>query len=202
MVRDTTSLEVARDRLALNASLAPDMAFGLPDLHTRRTEPVLSVLWLLRRDIEARDRTARIAAMRAHPGEVRDWTRPGLDVARATWLTCVRAIRLSRRIGAARGRDLGTGGERAARSFAELAQLRLAFGLRLLSQGRVLVSDRLHGAILALLMGIPHVALDNSTGKVHTFYGRWIAGDPLARSAESLSEAAAMAQELVRAAGR
>jgi len=46
-------------------------------------------------------------------------------------------------------------------------------GCRVLSQGRLVITDRLHGHILSLLMGIPHVLLDNSYGKVRRFYEAW-----------------------------
>lgn len=42
---------------------------------------------------------------------------------------------------------------------------------------QLLITDRLHAVILASLMGIPALALDNSTGKVHGFlrtWGSWI----------------------------
>ena len=39
--------------------------------------------------------------------------------------------------------------------------------IQLLSLGRVLVCDRLHAAILAYLMGIPFVFVDQLTGKIH-----------------------------------
>ncbi len=42
---------------------------------------------------------------------------------------------------------------------------------------RLVITDRLHAVILASLLGIPALALDNSTGKVHGFlrtWGSWI----------------------------
>ena len=35
------------------------------------------------------------------------------------------------------------------------------------------MSDRLHAHILCLLMGIPHVLLDNTYGKVRSFHETW-----------------------------
>ncbi len=197
LVRDPAALAAARDRLGLDARLVPDMAFGLPDLRPRRDPPARDVLWLLRRDTETRDRALRTAAAHACPGGVRDWTRPGLDVAGPAWRTFVRAWLLSRRIARAGARALAPGREQTARTFAELAALRLALGLRLLSRGRVVVTDRLHAAILALLAGIPHVALDNSNGKVLAFCRHWLPGHPRALTATSLGEAADSARRLL-----
>lgn len=55
------------------------------------------------------------------------------------------------------------------------AEWRLRRGLAMLSQGEVVVTDRLHAHILALLLDIPHVLLDNSYGKVSGFSDQWTA---------------------------
>ena len=64
--------------------------------------------------------------------------------------------------------------------------------------GRELViSDRLHAVILASLLEMPALALDNGTGKVHAFLDTWSSGMPLARAVtpealpQQLAEAAA-----------
>ncbi|MBZ5589300.1 MAG: polysaccharide pyruvyl transferase family protein [Acidobacteriia bacterium] len=198
MVRDRPSLELARTRLAVPVHLAPDMAFGLPDLRDRRDPPDTDVLWLLRRDIEAADRTARRAAAKDRPGAVRDWTRPGIELIRVMWRGYGRAqwlswmlLRLPKAL--LRRREAWVQG-----SFATLAEIRLAIGLRLLSTGRVLVTDRLHGHVLALLMGIPHVCLDNSNGKVRNLYETWTSGHPLVRWGGSLQETHPLVNELLK----
>lgn len=72
---------------------------------------------------------------------------------------------------------------------ADRAQARLARGLALLSRGERIVTDRLHGHILATLLGIPHVVLDNSYGKIGAYHDAWTAGSPLVRRAASWHEA-------------
>jgi exopolysaccharide biosynthesis predicted pyruvyltransferase EpsI len=54
-----------------------------------------------------------------------------------------------------------------------LADARVRRGLDLLSSGRYVIADRLHAHILALLLGIPHHALDNSYGKLAAFIDAW-----------------------------
>jgi exopolysaccharide biosynthesis predicted pyruvyltransferase EpsI len=44
---------------------------------------------------------------------------------------------------------------------------------RWLSRGRVVITDRLHGHILCLLLGLPHVLLDNSIGKLSAYFETW-----------------------------
>jgi exopolysaccharide biosynthesis predicted pyruvyltransferase EpsI len=48
--------------------------------------------------------------------------------------------------------------------------------MRLISAGRVVVTDRLHGHILCLLLGLPHVLLDNAYGKISNFHRMWTDG--------------------------
>ncbi|WP_322963419.1 polysaccharide pyruvyl transferase family protein [Sphingomonas fuzhouensis] len=72
------------------------------------------------------------------------------------------------------------------------AQARVERGLRLLARGEQVVTDRLHGHILSLLLGIPHVVLDNDYGKVAAYIAAWTGDGPLVRQAASPVEAAAM----------
>jgi pyruvyl transferase EpsO len=57
-----------------------------------------------------------------------------------------------------------------------LAQHRLARGLEILASGRHVVTDRLHGHILSLLLSVPHFVLDNSYNKNGAFFETWISG--------------------------
>lgn len=77
------------------------------------------------------------------------------------------------------GVGLGTGASLSARE--HQARHRLDRGLRLLSRGEHIVTDRLHGHILALLLGIPHTVLDNDYGKVSAYVAAWTATSPLVR---------------------
>ena len=78
------------------------------------------------------------------------------------------------------GPDVPSGSDPAARH-AQAAN-RVARGLRLLSRGRVLVTDRLHGHILADLLGVPHVALDNDYGKLAAYLDAWPPATVIARA--------------------
>lgn len=42
---------------------------------------------------------------------------------------------------------------------------------------RLVITDRLHGMIFSLINGIPCIALDNSTGKVKSYYETWLKND-------------------------
>ena len=70
-------------------------------------------------------------------------------------------------------------------------------GLRLLAAGEVVVTDRLHGHLLSLLMGIPNVVLDNRIGKVGNYVDTWTEGAVGFRRADDAAGAARLASELV-----
>jgi len=88
------------------------------------------------------------------------------------------------------------------RSFDELARRRVEYGYRLLRSARVLVTDRLHGHILALLLGVPHVLLNDRYDKVGRFYRTWSFGNPLVKFAATPAEALAAAGEFKDHPGR
>ena len=54
-----------------------------------------------------------------------------------------------------------------------MAAERVARGCRLLSRGRRVITDRLHGHILCLLLGLPHTLLPEKHGKIRNFYETW-----------------------------
>jgi len=77
----------------------------------------------------------------------------------------------------------------------ELAALRVARGAALLARGGHVLTDRLHAHILCVLMGIPHVALDNSYGKLVAYARAWTADWPgLVLAADANEAAAALGQ--------
>jgi exopolysaccharide biosynthesis predicted pyruvyltransferase EpsI len=71
--------------------------------------------------------------------------------------------------------------------------------LTLLSLGRVVVTDRLHAHILCLLLGIPHILLNNLTGKNWNFYNTWTQDSPLCRLAQRPADAWRLARSAIEA---
>jgi pyruvyl transferase EpsO len=189
LARDEASLEAAAE-LGAERVLCPDMAFAIGAME-RPVRPDHEVLWLSRTDHEARHGGAPEGA----PGvRQADWLEQrGIE---APWraLREVTAI-LGRRI-MSRPSLAGVLAGPIARLQEPLANQRVRAGARLLSSGRVVITDRLHGHILSVLLGIPHVLLDNSYGKLRNFRDSWTAGYPLARWAESPEEALRLAADL------
>ena len=182
MARDTASLAIFRDAFSAPSHLAPDLAFMLGALE-RPALPVRDVLWLKRDDKE--DLWAGMVEV-----ETVDWVQEPQT----------RLIRWSRRLRQAADdrpalRPLDRGLQPLGYPF--LAAQRLARGVALLSSARVVVTDRLHAHILALLLGIPHVVLDNSYGKLHNFIAAWTHASPMVHMASDPAAAAAQAHALL-----
>lgn len=62
-------------------------------------------------------------------------------------------------------------------------------GFRILASARFLVTDRLHGHILATILGIPHVLIDSKLGKNLAFHDTWTRDCNCVRVATSIAEA-------------
>ncbi len=149
-VRDRPSLTIAQVHWRCPTDLAPDSAFALGP--QSRMEADCDVLMLMRTDDE------RVTHDPATVGDcddrvVVDWLDDGvLPLARA--------------------------GETRSDHYRAMAIARVERGLATLSRGRRIVTDRLHAHILAILLDIPHVALDNEYGKLSAYIDAWTAEAP------------------------
>lgn len=196
MVREAQSFELARRHFHVPTVLCPDMVFALgPQL--RRTTPRVDILWLARRDVES----AGCAPPAAPDLEVLDWLQALPDEPPASV-----GFRLARRLNQSlhakvQREGAGTALERRllGATFAAMARGWTERGCSILSRGRVVVTDRLHGHILALLQGIPHVIIDNSYGKLRTLYETWTYPSPIAHWAADAGQALTLARDLVKA---
>jgi pyruvyl transferase EpsO len=184
LLRDRESVEIARDAFDATQLLCPDMALLLAVDEPR--EPAQDLVWLARRDRErdpALEPPADVAAV--------DWARD-----RRIPLVPPRVHRLARRVVRSAHEQLGR-----LAYYDAVAARRLERGLRLLRSGRVVITDRLHGHVLAFTAGIPHVLLDDAYGKVGRFYRTWTAGTSLVRKVDNVEAALAAADELLAGAG-
>jgi pyruvyl transferase EpsO len=190
IVRDRVSEAFVRDHFEARVVLAPDHAFGLGPLPRPDGPPTREVAYMARTDREAThvppaDATTFdwLQAPAARRERLALWTKQ----ARMTVATGRRPS----------GRRAPRAGPAAVlRAFDDYAGWSLRRGSRLLSQGHVVVTDRLHGHILCTLMSIPHVVLDSSDRKIANFWATWTHGTPIARWAESPEQALELANEL------
>jgi exopolysaccharide biosynthesis predicted pyruvyltransferase EpsI len=185
LIRDLRSYDFVRDHFDVPAVLCPDSALSLQ--LSRSSKPAVELQLVLRTD---KERASQAMGADVEPPPV-DWSGGGA----APMLS---AAGIQQRL-AVRGRAHQTlpGMTRALTASADsLSRFHLRRGVRLLEAGQVVISDRLHVHILCLLLGIPHVALDNSYRKVHGFINTWTRGFELVHTADSVAEAIELGREL------
>lgn len=180
MIRDKISEERAREVLDLDIRLVPDLVFALQEPLTRAS-PAVDIVWhcWLPTDAEYVDYgappdgfTSRIIQW-TRQAEVEPRSEPRDAIVRGLHLALGRRMA---RWPAWRGllwRPYST-------TFEPLARASLRRAIALEGAGRVLVTNKLHGHILAVLAGIPHVVLDNSFGKVRGVHETWTRSSRLA----------------------
>jgi len=184
LVRDQPSFDFATRKFSCDVRLCPDIAFAMRSIHRR--PPTYDVLLHLRDDKEAAT-TYDTAAYEASGRMVRtDWQREQAGS----------LYQQARRSAMRRGLLSLTFEKTKLRGMLldKLARIRLDRGIDLLSMGRVVITDRLHGHILCCLLDIPHVALDNNYGKISNFSAAWGTAGPRARMASSLADAIAIVE--------
>ena len=185
LVRDRRSLELAGNEFRARALLCPDMAFALGPLD-RPGRPVHAALWLLRTDKESATVPGAVPI-----GVQVDWlSEPSTRLRTLSYALA----------GAVRRRPLGSVARSLlTRVYEPLARQRLRRGLGILASGRMVITDRLHGHILSLLLGIPHVVLDNSYGKISSFCATWTTGIDGVHQAESVAAAGEIVKRMTAA---
>jgi len=186
MVREKQSLDFALSEFQVPVVLCPDSAFALREL--RLQAPVSEeIIWLARTDLESLGRPLPALDSRV---QLVDWPEEGERFSRLAKSLTGQAQPLRRWWWQLYPFKL--------RTYDWLARLRLERACRTLSRARVVVTDRLHGHVLCLLMGIPHVLLDNSYGKIRSLFETWTSGSRLVRWAESPQEALQLAMALLK----
>ncbi|MBK5269385.1 MAG: polysaccharide pyruvyl transferase family protein [Bacteroidia bacterium] len=177
LCRDTLSFDFAQKEFTTQNILCPDMAFVLGKIQ-RPCPSQIEIVWLSRTDKETLNKST--------PKEV-----PGVQ--RIDWLeeTYTDLHEHNKRL----SKEIKIHSEKNAaiytsliRTYDPLARQRFLRGCKILSRGKVVVTDRLHAHILCLLMDIPHILLDNSYGKIKGFYETWTKNNELTVWANSAEE--------------
>jgi len=185
LVRDRRSLEIAGNEFRAHALLCPDVAFALGPL-ARPRRPLHPVVWLLRTDKES-----ATAGESVGQGVQVDWLDEPPTRLRSLSYALTEAVRRP---------TLGRLARRLLRTvYTPLARQRLHRGLHVLAAGGAVVTDRLHGHVLSLLLDIPHVVLDNSYGKLSSFVDTWTSGIDGVHRAASIAEAREILGQLITA---
>jgi exopolysaccharide biosynthesis predicted pyruvyltransferase EpsI len=182
LVRDQASYDLAASNFDCVVRLCPDMAFRLGGI-ARPRDPTHSLVFLLRTDKEAISGNSWSALKLPDDAVVDDWLSEPPNTERRAKLRwgfeTLKSLDLRRLSPMARR----------VRYYDQLAGLRIRRGVAVLSQGRRLVTDRLHGHIIGTLLGLPQIVLDNNYGKISRFIDTWRSDWTGVRRAGDLSAA-------------
>lgn len=191
LLRDEASLHMAQASFDVPAQLCPDTAFGLGPI-TNRHAPHHDIVCLGRLDGEA---TGEIHRLEGPDLVHTDWPLAPADALRAGL----------RRLVGRTAKDEGSPvvPRSLERGFVRILPLLASASVRTatatIGRARVVITDRLHGHVLCLLLDVPHVVLDDRYGKVSAFFRTWNTGSTVAKLAEDPFQALELARSLVRA---
>lgn len=184
LVRDQRSYDFARQHFQCDTRLCPDMAFAIESI--RRYKPYRQLLLHLRTDVEASASYDTSAVT-------------GSEIIRADWprerFKFRQRVKAAAWIGGLVSGDIFDKHKRRERLFRALARARLKRGVKLLSSTRFVLTDRLHGHILCVILGIRHAVLDNNYGKNSGFMDKWGTANRIADRVANLDEGLAALQK-------
>lgn len=178
LVRDHKSLAIAQENFTCKIYLCPDMAFALGFQHNTIT-PTRDILLLLRTDSEKRP--SNTVGLDIPKSE--DWLEEDASTEAKIRQEIILSLPFTLGIHAFnknRQREL---------LFRRLAQARVSRGLKQIQSARFVITDRLHTHILSLLSHRPHIALDNSYGKISNFIEAWTKESLITQRCQTLEEA-------------
>lgn len=195
MLRDENSMQRAKELLpSVRTVFVRDMALGwTPPVQT--SDASREVLILAREDSEARGSTAALANDIRHltKVEVADWGLVGYD--HLQWKMAKVPGRIVRQfeplLNSHHTRYVLNG------AYNQMLNLNLDAGVHLFRNRKLIITDRLHAHVLASLMQIPHIVMDNSYGKVRSIFDDYTHQFPVANFAMSNDEAASIATDLL-----
>ena len=191
LMRDQRSLTRARDVFAdTRIEYCPDLAIGYGPVH-RPVAPEYDVVLLMREDTES-SRDGGVELPAGASSMRTDWGFSGIG--RLPWQLRMLPSAAARHVVPLR-LPLQTTVEA---SFDELAAFNVRAASAILARGRIVVTDRLHAAVLAALLGIPVIALDNANRKISAAYDAYLHRLPHLRFAVDGQQASELAHALLR----
>jgi pyruvyl transferase EpsO len=181
LIRDSLSMQRAAAQLpALTAQFCPDMALGFEPMGSQSSKKSLDILIIARDDHEAASGLSGIDATALSPLtiEVTDWWKHAEEPAR--WRRArsvarlhsllIRARRKARRVTRLPLPMPHVRQKRLRQAIEVINRTNVEYAMLLYSRANGLVVDRLHAHVLAALLGIEHVILDNNYRKLGAVY--------------------------------
>lgn len=188
LIRDRAGYEAAKAAFPNNdVEFCADMALGY-GFH-KRGKPKYSLLFLKRTDNEAVDQD--IPTLDGPSHKVVDWGFRGPFRVPA-W----RALRLAEDVARVIPALTPVVYPLVERSFNVMAEANVRSASKILSEGKIIITDRLHAMVLAALLGIPVFAYDNANKKVSALFKDYVGDLPGVYFAEDAFEATAKARDL------
>jgi len=174
--------------------MAPDAAFLL-GRQARPREPLYDILWLARTDRRQKNNQAEVAARllsQAAEKSVLPRFSDGIEISLVVkqrpptvMLTDWSSLVFENQEARLAYHSL---------DFDARAQAFVDRALYILSLGRIVITDRLRAHILCLLLGIPHILIDDDSGKNRDFYESWSSATNLCLLAANPAEAWTLAR--------
>lgn len=165
LARDHTSVDHARHWLPdVDIRFSRDAALGNKPVEVPAA-PVTGLLVLQRKDLES---NGRLSGYQEFDHQIADWGLTG--VAAARWYLNRAPLAAYKRLPSIGRRVLQPVVDR---RYTNFVRLNMESAEALVARGRVLVTDRLHAHVLACLMGIPNIVLDNNYGKIRPIFNEY-----------------------------
>ncbi len=184
-VRDKRSYSLIKEASRkIKVLLVPDMSFQLTDFFSPRNSKSC-ILYLLRRDKESK---ITLDFKKLPRGKVCDWPRMGLPpILRKgiSLFTITQLFFMKKNYPATKTVLLN------------LREKVIKNALSLYHSKSIIISDRLHAHILALLLGKKCILLDNSYGKNREFYNTWLQDIKTSCFAENCYELSAILKKIL-----
>lgn len=191
LLRDSVSLAKAKRMFpGVSIDFCPDLALGYGRLRPSG-RPMTEVVVVKRRDSEAIFPGELYAGAFSESAEYWDWGLTGWK--QSAWRALHVPGGVWRRFPASRP-FLKPG---LIKVFDLQAMLNVRNAVGVLSRGRVVVTDRLHCAVLAMLMDKPVVVLDNANGKISAIFQDYLGSIGSVRFANDVGEASELADNLL-----
>ncbi|MBL8505978.1 MAG: polysaccharide pyruvyl transferase family protein [Methylobacillus glycogenes] len=178
LVRDRASYDLMKSALSSPVFLCPDMAFMIGPLDAPHAIRKGSGVFLSRTDKE-----------KLHLGIGKELRQSaGFELLETDWLDESALekwiIRFEYRLRKLVGHH-PTANRYLLPLWNALANARKSRGIKKLSQGDIVITDRLHAHILSILLGKPNVVLDNNNKKLSGFHHQWTHGQSTIRIIDS-----------------
>lgn len=171
LLRESRSLALSRELFQAPSHLCPDVALAVEGLLPPMAAPTQDVMGLVRGDIES------LGVPPADDSGFSDWPRED-ESWRSGWSTAGRAAweAVDRSHGGVAEAGGGPAMAAAVQACEALARERTLAAASLLAAGRVVVTDRLHAALIAWLAGRQAVLVDSVSGKSRATVDTWFTG--------------------------